>query len=64
MKASKGRVKLLRVPRSAARSAKRRTVRVPKVNPRVTPQEALRILRRFPGGERVIKQLQQAGKKI
>ena len=42
----------------------RKVERPPEVNPRVTAAQALRALKRFPGGEEVIAKLRKAGKKI
>jgi hypothetical protein len=65
MKTIRGRVKLVNVNGSMSRGKGRRTApRPPKVNPRVTAAQALGILRRFPGGDRVIQQLRRAGKKV
>jgi hypothetical protein len=65
MKITRGRVTLAKIRGTAKRSSVRRAApRPPKVNPRVTAEQALRVLRNFRGGDKVIEQLRQAGKKI
>ena len=65
MKTTRGRVTLVNIRGSGKPTSLRRPApRAPKVNPRVTADQALRVLRNFPGGDNVIEQLRRAGKKI
>ena len=65
MKTTRGRVTLVKVKGAIKRTSLRRPGPRPRnVNPRVTAAQALRILRRFPGGDKVIEQLRRAGKKV
>jgi len=64
MKAKSGRVKLIRISRPTVKGAARKMGRPPKVNPRVSARKAVRILKGFPGGKEVVRQLERAGKKL
>lgn len=58
-------VKIVRIGTVAKLKVPEREVKdIPIVNPRVTPEEAVRALKKTPGGEEIIAQLKQEGKKL
>ena len=65
MRVERVQIKIPRIRKTAGKPAKKpRAKKPPKVNPRVTAKEALRILKGFPGGEQVIELLRREGKNL
>ena len=58
-----GKVRLVRIPKVAKR-VEHKPEKPPRVNPRVTPEEAVEVLKNTPGGLEVIKQLEKQGIKL
>lgn len=57
-----GKARIVEIPEVA--EVERKAVKPPKVNPRVTAEEALEALRRTPGGQEVIQKLEKLGKRL
>ncbi len=57
-------VKLVRIEKEPPKGPERKEKEILKINPRVTPEEAVKALRNMKGGPEIIEMLKKEGKKL